>query len=271
MQEKQTLRYGVSSGIFGHRDALTPQKIKVLEETEIDCIEIAALQDMHVNLWDDSVVNGLLECLSESRLDVWSIHAPFCGLCMDDADTRAYGVRRMVRTAEWAERFGATCIVVHPGRDVPSVDSGRERQWMIDGINRALDSMPERVVVALETMERSSPGGPMDEILGLIEHFPAERVGVCLDAGHVNLGSDVVPYIEAMTGRIITVHLQDNNGQTDDHFMVGDGQIDWPAALDALRRAGYSGVMMSEGDSRSRSVEENITTFVQRIRAFHCS
>lgn len=268
MDMKTDFKYGVSSGIFGHRDALTPRKIEVLAATELDCIEIAALQDLHVNLWDDSVVNELLESISASRLDVWSIHAPFCGLCMDDPDSRAYGVRRMVHAAECAERFGATRMVVHPGRDTPSVDFERESQWMIDGVNRALDAMPESVVVAIESMEKNSLFDTPEKMLGLIGHFPAERVGVCLDVGHVNLGLDIVPYIEALSGRIVTVHLQDNNGTADNHFLIGDGQIDWTSALDALRRAGYSGVMMSEGDSPSRSLEENITTFIQRIKGF---
>ena len=268
MEKKDEMKFGVSTGIFGHRDALSPRKIELLAETGMDYIEIGALQEMHVNLWDDSVVQGLLDCVSKSRLDVWSIHAPFCGLCMDDPDTRAYGIRRMIRTAEWADRFGAGRIVVHPGRDVPSVDFERESQWMMDGVQQVLERIPDSVVLAIETMERNTPFGSAEKMLGLIDPFPADRVGICLDVGHVNLGWDVVPYIDAMNGRIVTVHLQDNNGQNDDHFLVGDGQIDWAAALAALTRSGYSGVMVSEGDSPCRSMEENVSTFIRRIQEF---
>jgi len=265
---KESVQCGVSTSIFGHRDALTPGKLETLAVTGIETIEIAALQDMHVNLWDEETAHELLRYLSGSPLKVWSVHAPFCGFCMDDADTRADGVRRMVRTAVWAERFGAECIVVHPGRDVPGVDSDREFRWAVDYIKRALDIMPERIVVALETMERDALGGPPEEMLRLMEQLPAERVGICLDTGHVNLGFDVAHYIEAMSGRIVSVHLQDNNGRADDHLLAGDGQIDWPDTLAALRCAGYSGVLMSEGKNPALSVEENAGIFAGRMNEF---
>jgi len=45
---------------------------------------------------------------------------------------------------------------------------------------------------------------------------------------------------------MITVHLQDNRGEGDDHLMPFDGTLDWNAVARVLDEAGYSGPYMFE-------------------------
>jgi sugar phosphate isomerase/epimerase len=52
--------------------------------------------------------------------------------------------------------------------------------------------------------------------------------------------------VETVSGHLITTHLHDNNGKTDDHLLPFDGAIDWPAVLMAFRKVGYDGVWMFE-------------------------
>lgn len=259
---------GICTSVFGHRLALTAAKIRRLEATGIQWIEIAALQTQHLNVFDDQRVDELVAALAESPLKVWSLHAPFCGIAMDDADTRADGLRKLVRAARVAERFGAGCIVVHPGRDVPSGDRQREIQWTRDGVAKALDSMPQSVKLALETMGTKSIGGPSEEMLGILDGFQPARVGICLDTGHVNVGGDVIAYAGVVAGRITTVHLHDNNGDRDDHALPGEGNLDWPAVIAALRAARHQGPLICEAGSAELSAEETTREYVRRMRRF---
>jgi sugar phosphate isomerase/epimerase len=258
---------GASTSVFGHRSSLTPRKIRTLADTGLAYIEIGALQPQHLNIWDEEHIRELAVYMASARLKTWSFHAPFCALAMDDRETREGGVRRLVRSAAVAARFEAPVLVVHPGRDVPSLDREREMNWTVEGMLRAADEIPEGVVLALETMGKECPTGPPEEMAEVMDRLPADRIGVCVDTGHVHQNYDVVAYIGHVRGRIASVHLQDNMGDKDSHLLAGSGSIDFPAALRAFRDSGYDGVWMSEGGDPGLGPEENAREFVRRIEA----
>jgi len=260
--------FGVATSIFGHRMALTPAKLRRLVGTGIEWVEIAALQEQHLNLWDEERLGDLLGAFESLPLRVWSLHAPFCAVAMDDEETRSEAVRRIVKSAQVCRRFGGRCVVVHPGRDVPCIDRQRELTWTVENVLRAAEQMPEGVLLALETMGKESLGGPVEEMRFLLDSLPADRVGVCIDTGHIHTSFPVPAFIREMAGRIVTVHLQDNGGTADDHLLAGSGTIDWPAVMTALKEARYDGVLMSEGKDPGVSVEETCREFVLRMRRF---
>jgi len=240
--------FGTSTSIFGHRNALTANKIEEIAKSGIEYIEIGALQEQHINLYDEERINELARAINKFGLKVWSLHAPFCALAMDDADTRQEGIRKLKRAAVVADRFEAKYVIVHPGRDVPSVDRERELKWMVEGTLKALEDIPERINLTVETMVKESLGSPPDEMRYIMDELPEERTGVCLDTGHVKLGNDIHDYMNKFKNRIYTVHLHDNKGIKDDHFRPGRGTLDWPKVLETLRGTGYDGPLINEGD-----------------------
>jgi len=258
---------GVATSIFGHRMTLTPGKLSRLSGTGIRWVEVAALQEQHLNLWDEERLKEIEDAFHDLPFKVWSLHAPFCAVAMDDGETREEAVRRVVRAGEVARRFGARCVVLHPGRDVPSKDRQRELLWTVENVSRALEKMPDRVLLALETMGRESLGGPPEEMLFLLDKLPSDRVGVCVDTGHIHTSFPVAPYIRQMKGRIVTVHLQDNMGEADNHLLAGSGTIDWVCTVAALKEAGYCGPLVSEGADPGMSPEETAREFVRRMSA----
>lgn len=73
----------------------------------------------------------------------------------------------------------------------------------------------------------------------------------CLDVGHANLFSnDPVDFIESFRDRLAHVHIHDNRGgdsEGDDlHLPPGEGTIDFPRVLEALKSIGYSGAITLE-------------------------
>jgi sugar phosphate isomerase/epimerase len=259
---------GTSTSIFGHRNYLSLKKIKTLVGTGMEWLEIGALQQLHINLWDLGQVDELVAGIPETGLKVWSIHAPFCSIAMDDEETRADGVRQLVRSAKVAQAFGSNIVVVHPGRDVPSKDRQRELEWTVEGMLKALEKYPPETKLALETMGKKSLAGPPEEMAWVMERLPADRAGVCMDTGHTNQGYDVVEYIKQFPNRIFSVHLQDNNGERDDHFLPGDGQLDWPPILKALWANGYNGPLVNEGGDPNLSRVECARKYVRNMQGF---
>jgi sugar phosphate isomerase/epimerase len=73
----------------------------------------------------------------------------------------------------------------------------------------------------------------------------------CLDVGHANLFfNDPVDFIESFRDRLAHVHIHDNLGgdsEADDlHLPPGEGTIDFPRVLTALKSIGYSGAITLE-------------------------
>ncbi|MBN2583456.1 MAG: sugar phosphate isomerase/epimerase [Planctomycetes bacterium] len=265
---QRALNLGICTSVFGHRDALTAAKVRRLEQTGIAWIEIAALQSHHLNLFDTERVDEIIAAIESSSLKVWSLHAPFSGIAMDDPDTREDGLRKIVQAARVAARFGAKAVVVHPGRDVPSRNRDQEFRWTHEAMGRAVDLTPASVVLAMETMSLESLGGLPDEMLALLDGLDASRVGICLDSGHVHQGRNVPDYIRQVSGRIATVHLHDNYGDHDDHALPGEGNQDWPSVLAALRAAGYDGPLMGECGLEDATPEEAVGEYIRRMSAF---
>jgi len=54
--------------------------------------------------------------------------------------------------------------------------------------------------------------------------------------------------MDAVSSRIITVHLHDNDGSEDQHLVPGGGTIDWQMVRSALDSSPYDGPLMFEVD-----------------------
>jgi inosose dehydratase len=75
------------------------------------------------------------------------------------------------------------------------------------------------------------------------------RINFCPDTAHlVAAGSDPVELIRRYAGRIGYVHLKDLRADPFAFLPLGEGDLDFPAILDALRGAGYEGWLTVELD-----------------------
>jgi sugar phosphate isomerase/epimerase len=259
---------GFCTSAFGHRLALTAERLASLASMGLEWAEVAGLQEQHVNAYDSERIDELTQAARAAKLKIWSYHAAFVGLAMDDAPTRLDAVRKTVQAARAARRLGAGIIVVHPGRDVPIVNRKREIRWTIDGLAAIAEKLPPGVKVALETMGAAYLCGPADEMLHVMDGVAGAPVGVCFDSGHVHIGSDPVEYARALEGRIVTVHLHDNHGEKDEHALPGEGDIDWPPLLQAIHEGGYAGPWMCEASPAGKPVRPFVNEYRRRMKRF---
>src|SRR4029453_8720233 len=101
------------------------------------------------------------------------------------------------------------------------------------------------VRLAVEVIPNTLSGA--SALVTLIEdELDLPSLSICMDVGHARLMGDVVDAIESCSGHIVTTHLHDNRGRTDDHLVPGQGIIDWDAATLAFQKVGYDGVWMFE-------------------------
>ena len=72
------------------------------------------------------------------------------------------------------------------------------------------------------------------------------------------MDGDLVDAIETVSEHLITTHVHDNGGRTDDHLVPFDGTIDWPAALTAVQKVGYDGHAACSRSPRTGSPKETL-------------
>jgi sugar phosphate isomerase/epimerase len=80
----------------------------------------------------------------------------------------------------------------------------------------------------------SEPTTP-EHLITILDLGHLDGIGVCLDLGHAHISVGVSEAITVLGGRIVSMHVHDNQGTKDEHLWPGDGTIDWPAVRDAIQ------------------------------------
>lgn len=79
--------------------------------------------------------------------------------------------------------------------------------------------------------------------------------GFCLDIGHLTLlGLDSYAAIKTLGKRLVTLHIHDNGGTTDDHVIPFTGVTIWDRFLRGLAEIGYEGTLSFETAESQRKV-----------------
>lgn len=98
-----------------------------------------------------------------------------------------------------------------------------------------------------------------DAIINLLRESGADNVGVILDVAHVHAGKEYLALaIPKLDGLIKLVHLSDNDGSQAFHRSPGAGNIDFPAVIRSLKRAGFDGYIVVDTSGVPNIVEEAV-------------
>ena len=97
-----------------------------------------------------------------------------------------------------------------------------------------------------------------------------EKAGICVDTGHASLGTlGPARAIKMADDWLLTTHLQDNHGNTDEHLPPGEGNIDWETVVEALIDIKYKGCLMVElGPSQKSRINEAINSAAKAVGEF---
>ena len=96
------------------------------------------------------------------------------------------------------------------------------------GVNVMLENIPNEI----STIERIQEFRRVSEL---------PDVGICYDTGHGHLQGE-----PGELNFFNATHVHDNHGERDDHLWPFEGKIDWPAFIEKLVLAKYSGHLMFE-------------------------
>jgi len=190
---------------------------------------------------DDAAIESVGTWCRSAEIDIHVCHAPFGGasdLSLPDEDARQQAVAIVEQALARAASMGAQCVVVHPsgGGIEDAVREARRTQLL-----RSLESLvvtSERIGIrlALENMLPHHIGDTSAEMVRIADRVDSPQLGFCFDIGHAHLTPEgAMATFEALRERIITFHLQDNDGNHDRHLQPPYGTIDWAAFARACR------------------------------------
>jgi sugar phosphate isomerase/epimerase len=247
---------GVATGLFYERDVL--EILAPIKEAGYDVVEIWAGPQKwgeytHFNWQKEYRVHALSVCLKVLGLKVSSLHAPFSDtldISNPNELRRQFAVNETLRSLEVLKYLGGEYLVVHPASNDSSL---RDRDLHFKQSRKSL----EEITLCLQDLglkmavENQLPhilGGDAQTLLALIDGLPPSQVGICFDTSHANMyyGQSVDTTYRALAHRVFTLHLSDNYGRADDHFVIGDGNVNWHALGDAFKEKNFNGVFMME-------------------------
>ncbi|MFZ2445145.1 MAG: sugar phosphate isomerase/epimerase [Syntrophobacteraceae bacterium] len=176
-------------------------------------------------------------------------HGPFWDLCPGSIDPgiREVSRSRLLRLFEILEHVRPAQIVCHTGFD-PRHHRGHRAEWLENSaavwghfIERA-----ERLgaPLLLENVWEEDPGPHLE----LFAKLDSPWFGFCLDTGHQNAFSKtpLERWLDATAGRLMEIHIHDNDGSDDHHLPVGRGNIDFDYLFGFLDANGLRPVLTLE-------------------------
>lgn len=191
-------------------------------------------------LYSPSEVRQIRIWLGEFGLklcDVHGSHGKEKGWCSRREYERQAGLELVRNRIRFAAELGGDVVILHlpAAPDTPQADpdyGGRLRD-SIEALFPELAACGVRL--AFENMIRDDFG----LIAALLGEYPAERVGLCYDSGHGNMNSGSLASLAALKGRLLAVHLHDNDGHSDQHLPPFGGTVDWVALARILAASSY--------------------------------
>ena len=183
-------------------------------------------------LYSRSEIEQIRRWLSELGLSALDIHAS-AGIEKDWCSEREYerlaGVELVENRMQMAERLSADVIVLHA-----RAGAQLDRQLLsLDALQPVSKSLGVRV--AFENL----PGDDVTRIEELLERFEPGFVGFCYDSGHAHMDGQDLAVHTTLQGRLIAVHLHDNDGTADQHRLPFTASVPWNRIAAALAGSGY--------------------------------
>jgi sugar phosphate isomerase/epimerase len=189
-----------------------------------------------------------------------SVHTPFSDLNIASLNVPIWHeTLRQIEAVIEGLADHAHIFVIHPGYVSPLASFCPEKA--LDKNKQALMKLVQcakeyQVTATVENMVNE------DFLLGRfpyeIEDMRPDGLGFTFDVGHANT-ADVINSFSKL--KFDHVHLHDNNGLTDEHLPLGEGNINWKHTMQAFR--GYKGIFVLE----SRTLKEGVQSlnYLNRI------
>ncbi|MFG1604722.1 sugar phosphate isomerase/epimerase family protein [Actinoplanes sp. NPDC049265] len=203
----------------------------------------------------------VIETGARYLLDPWRKHAPT--LLHED---RALRIEFLRRAAAIGADLGAEALSFWAGVRPDDVDPDTAWKRLADGVAEVLAAAT--IPVGFEP----EPGMLVNDIGDWrrlrAELGEPEALGITLDIGHCRAVEDmpVADCVADVAGHLVNVQIDDMRRGVHEHLEFGQGEIDFPPVLRALREAGYGGLVAVELPRHSHAAPDVARRSIEFLR-----
>jgi sugar phosphate isomerase/epimerase len=224
--------------------------------------------------WLAGGARRVAECARDMNLQASQFVAHFLTPCLSSAaslrsDEGTEELKWTIEIAACFENCRVVTLPIGPWQADPGVVedysqlAGRFRDKLSELLQIAAAA---DFYLALEILPHSFPGGS-EGFLRLYRELSSPRLGLNFDTGHAWACKEALPLLPSkLAGLIFGTHLCDNDGGENLSLAPGEGTIDWPAVLTALKSSGYTGSLDLEIRTASGEVESAYAAGLSRLK-----
>lgn len=240
---------GISSGLWG-KEALSPEHLKIAAKAGFKALEVSPfLWAEHFDFRDAAQIERIRQASQDYGLPIWSLHSRDVGdLTSPDASIRQTQLDHLSWCLDAADLLGATVVVSHIqviGRHFADLLAAEAR--LAEGMQELTPRAESSVArLALENGYARKDGQWTRDMFRRATPFSPAAFGYVLDTGHANIAGDMDDVEKGIGERLISLHLNDNDGERDIHLAGGQGNVDWSRVARLLCATNYTGCLMWE-------------------------
>jgi len=215
-------------------------------------LDVKAETYLGSEVWSEEGRAALRERRERTGVEIASVCLANVAGLMTDPATHEQGVKAVADARRFCDELGAGVILF------PMIPGQSEEEsfalWR-DGLTAALaDSWGCRARVGMESVGRK--GRSAEQLQAVMDAVGSPDLGVYYDVGNAAFqGFDNLDQIAKLADRIFQVHVKEIRAE------MGQGKLDFPALIAALKRVGFDGYLVLEtepGDDPAANAARNL-------------
>ena len=248
------MKIGIHNGAFSYLGTIKEQYTRIkalgydtvdhdLSDTGMPCYQNDQAMADHCSL--------IRSFADETGLEIYQVHGPWP---TDDttAEKRTQTLLAMRRSIYGCHILGCRHLVIHPqmpfGWDHED-DPEFSKSLTIELIQNLLpDCERYGIILCLENMPMKAHRiSPMKRIVETVAEIDSPYLGICFDTGHSNVfGHDLGDVVRLCAPYLKVLHIHDNDGNRDYHWLPYLGTANWDSFCQALAKTNYNGPLSFE-------------------------
>ncbi len=218
-------------------------------------------------LLDRLQLRSVIETGARFLLDPRQKHEPT--LISSAADGRTRRVEFLCRCIDIAKELNSDAVSFWSGvwrmGTLARPESGKSAhppetawQWLRDGCRRVTDYAELREMQLAFEPEPGMLVETLEQYGQLAEQVASPRFGLTIDIGHVQCvePGSIADHLRRWATPLCNVHIEDMRRGIHEHLRFGEGEIDFPPVMAALREIGYTGCVNVELSRHSHMAPE---------------
>lgn len=217
-------------GIFSWYGYIQPfeTRIRLIKEAEFDYVMLWWEDEYYPNHIDR---RELMKIVNSYGLNLDNIHLPYdnINLLWSENNTERQGQTDVfIRWLHECKESGANTLVMHNSHGAEGDLNYRTGFKSFNEIVKVAEDI--KIDIAFENTQIFKYTD------FLLNEFESDYVGFCYDSSHDFIkGQSFGKILEKWKDRLFAVHLSDNDGSSDHHWIPGKGHVDWEKIISFIK------------------------------------